>query len=181
MGWKKLNFESGSCLCTGFYWSSENALHEHFIAKHMYIQVPLVDHLRPLHKTSGSGLIAHGILRNSTTGVSAHGILKNSTRGIFEDPMRRNSCSGVSEDPHAQWYSTDPYTEWGFWRTGRAETPLPEFLRILCAETPIVEFLRIPVHSDTPPTLIGNEVSSTPGIQKLHYRSFWGSCAQELL
>ena len=34
----------------------------------MYIQVPLVDHLRPLHKTSDSEIIALGILKNSTTG-----------------------------------------------------------------------------------------------------------------
>ena len=26
-----------------------------------------LDHLRPLHKTAGSGIIAHGILRHSTT------------------------------------------------------------------------------------------------------------------
>ena len=60
--------------------------------------------------------------------------------------------------------------ERGFWRTKCAETPPPEFLRIPCAPTPLVEFLRIPVRSDTPPSLIGYEVSGALGAQKLHYQ-----------
>ena len=48
-------------------------LQHYAIHCHMYIQVPLVDHLRSLHKPSGSGIIVHGILRDSTTGSFAHG------------------------------------------------------------------------------------------------------------
>ena len=45
-----------------------------------------------------------------------------------------------------------------------------EFLRILRSETPLLEFLRIPVRSDTPPTLIGNEVSGAlPEFLKIPY------------
>ena len=95
----------------------------------MYIQVRQVDHLQPLHKTSGSGIIAYGFAKRSA-----------------ETPLL---------EFWGTRYSTIPYREWGFWRIGCAETPLPEFLRIPFAETPLVEFLRIPLFSDTPPTFRG--------------------------
>ena len=83
--------------------------------------------------------------------------------------MLRNSINEASEDPRAQLYSTIPYRERSkFLAHVCAETPLPEFLRIPCTEAHLVEFLRILVRSDTPPTLIGNEIYGA----KLHYRSF---------
>ena len=94
----------------------------------------------------------------------AHRVRRNSTTGVFEYPARRNSFSGVSEDPHSC-----------------AENPLPEFLRMSFAENLLLKFLRIPVRSGTLPTLIGNEVSGAPGVQKFYYRRFWKSRAQELL
>ena len=52
--------------------------------------------------------------------------------------------------------------------SGCTETPLTEFLRIPCAETPKVEF-EVPVRSDTPLCLIlGNKVSGSSGVQKVH-------------
>ena len=123
--------------------------------------------------------LAHWVCRNSITGVSEDPMHRKSfsevsedphayaetyppehaeflkITGVSEDPMHRNSFSEVSEDPHAD-----------------SETYLPEhaaFLRIPCTRTPLVEFLRIPVHSDTPPTLLRNQDSGTPGAQKLNY------------
>ena len=114
----------------------------------MYIKVPLVDHLRPLHKTSGSGIIAQLTFRNSTSESFAHGryytvsciirwiivsagIINSSITGVFEDPVRSD---------------TPPYLIRNevFWHTPCAETPNTEFLRFPCAETPVVEFLRFP-------------------------------------
>ena len=70
----------------------------------LYIQVPLVDHLRPLHISTSSRIIAHGILRNSVLGVSAQGVRQKTSFSI--------RYGGVSL------------------RTGISKTPLPEFLRM---------------------------------------------------
>ena len=75
-----------------------------------YVSYLLIDLLRPLHITSGSGIIAHGILRNSASGpgapktssfkawwsIAAYWILRNSPSGISAYGIFSNSASGVS-------------------------------------------------------------------------------------
>ena len=122
-----------------------------------------MDLLRPLHISSSSGIIEHGILRNSVFGVSAHqvrqetsfsiryggvslhkelqGNLKNSTTGVSVHGNLRNSVFGVSV--HRVLQKTSFSIRYGgvSLRTGTSKTPLPEFLRMGTSETPFLEFL----------------------------------------
>ena len=107
-----------------------------------YISCSIMNLLRLLHKTYGSGITAHGILRNSGSGVALETsfsimsirvggvslpmrIHRNFTSGVSAHGILRNSGSGVSA--HA-W--------------GPSKSPLKEFLRVGSSKTKVVEFLR---------------------------------------
>ena len=155
----------------------------------MYKQIPLVDHLRPLHKTSSRGIIAYcGILRNSTTGSFANGrrhflyntliilspgILNNpstgvSAHGILKVPLleflhmiRRTSDFGILNQQYFKTTQTSNFgvLRWFFAYWVRRNSTNAVFEDPMRRNSSSRVF-EDPVRSDTPPWLIGNEVNS---------------------
>ena len=158
-------------LFVNFQWNhvtSQWIIRAHF----MYIQVPLhvMDHLRPIHKTSGSGM--------------------TSCERDPQKPHYRKFC--VRPLKHHFLYNTLDY----FQRMGSSITPLPDFQRTGSSKNPLLEFLRTPYTCGVSEDPVRNMFTIQWSLRiscarvflsrsfggsrarKLHWQSFWGSRAQ---
>ena len=100
-----------------------------------------MDLLRPLYITCSSGIIAHGILRNSVSGVSVCAPGGASLRTRTSKLHYRRFCARVCVSGALE--TSFPINHGGVLVcTGTSETPLPELMRKGSSETSLLEFLR---------------------------------------
>ena len=119
-----------------------------------------MDLLRPLHLSSSSGIIAHGILRNS---VIMEFLRTRCARNIFPHKARRNIAVHGNQKLHDWSFCAGDPQKLCYWSfcapgvpktsfpirhggisllMGTSKTPLLGFLHLGSSESPLLEFLR---------------------------------------
>ena len=127
-----------------------------------HIQVPLVYHLRPLPKISGSGIIAHENLKNSNSRSFAHGSKYTS------------SCINTLDYFQGTGSSVTPLPQ--FQRTGSSKTPCTSGV----SEDPVSNMFTSAVHEDFVRVYSSGGVFEDPVRRNSTGGVLWGSRVQKL-